>query len=209
MSPAVTEELQPCETQQRLQPSLLNLSSEKISAMVASAKDDVFADLLDEHIASGPIDAAGIPDFEDLQGGAAEEDALTVLRPDAWANAGTSMEPPRHRDRQFDAFSCEATDGGRYCADLPKSNPYVGSFHRGGAAKRPMLDEHQGHKLPAHNPYVGSFHRGMAAKKKKKTKHASAEADNFVQQFLPIGMMMAATKKASAVRPLRPPTAAL
>ena len=114
------------------------------------------------------------------------------------------MEPPRPGDRQFDAFSCQATSG-RYRTDLPKSNPYVGSFHRGGAAKRPQPDEHPGHTLPAHNPYVGSFHRGGRAKKKKMTKHASAEADNFVQQFLPLGMMMAATKKHS----LRPPTAAL
>ena len=54
--------------------------------MVASDKNDVFADLLDEHTASGPIDAAGIPDFEELHGGAAdeaEEDVLAFLRADA------------------------------------------------------------------------------------------------------------------------------
>jgi hypothetical protein len=187
-------------------------TSVRIGAMLASAKDDVFADLLDEHPAAGPIDAAGVPDFEprkfeELQGGVAEEseeDVLGFLGDVAGASAETCMEPPRPGDRQFDAFSCQATSG-RYRTDLPKSNPYVGSFHRGGAAKRPQPDEHPGHTLPAHNPYVGSFHRGGRAKKKKMTKHASAEADNFVQQFLPLGMMMAATKKHS----LRPPTAAL
>ena len=55
--------------------------------------------------------------------------------------------------------------------------------------------------LPQNNPYVGSFHRGAAAKKKKQqTKPTPTTSENFVQQFLPPGMMMAAVTRSQELQ---------
>ena len=95
---------------------------------------------------------------------------------------------------------------------LPRSNPYVGSFHRGSAVKRRRPDEeceedsndytikhtHNGDfLLPRNNPYVGSFHRGGTEKQKnKQTKQTRTTSEDFAPQFLPIGMMMTAVTRA-------------
>jgi hypothetical protein len=61
-------------------------------------------------------------------------------------------------------------------------------------------DEDRFPRLPKNNPYVGSFHRGAeaAAKRKKKAK-AKPNTEDFVQQFLPLGMMMAAVSRSKGM----------
>jgi hypothetical protein len=64
-----------------------------------------------------------------------------------------------------------------------------------GNNEGPIKLTHNGNcPLPINNPYVGSFHRG-AKKKKKQTKPTPTTSENFVQQFLPLGMMMAAVTR--------------
>ena len=65
-------------------------------------------------------------------------------------------------------------------------------------------EAHSGQNLPRNNPYVGSFHRGATkskiAKARSKKPPANVDCENFVQQFLPLGMMTAALSRSLRMR---------
>lgn len=98
---------------------------------------------------------------------------------------------------------------------FPRANPYVGDFRHSvemvaQGTPQPQPEMNRDHpQLTQHNPCVGTLHRGVQSHtfKRRAEPHAAAnqvqksdKSDDFVHQFLPLGMMSAALTKSGLRR---------